>query len=331
MNRRSRNIFIAVIAPTLEIWLVVFVGHHKREPELARSEVRAVAPQFADKLEEQVARLKRESVAESVAKLSDVNMFYSPGPPIEEARTIALPLAEDVGQSDLEAIMSSRRFRKLFEEISKLDKAAASKMVCGALSAAITEYLPMYDAEMRRFAPHYKLEKLDGLNVISGPTFEIVDVPEGKIVVKGARLKVLALVWTSGMLGLSSCKDQVEHVARLAVKQRTDLYDDPTLHPFFKQIMLSRASLYNRQVISSGLLGAAANGNLSELALKLAGGEWRERRLALYTAAVTEFDLPVRSGILKPDYLQGSLKVKFVSPMNDAHFDILLKEMHVVP
>jgi len=199
------------------------------------------------------------------------------------------------------------------------------------LSTAINEYLPLYNAEMRDSAPKLKTDRAAGRVFFLGPSFVIGNVPEGKVMIVGTRLKVLALVWVSGILGLNGCQDQVERVARLGVKQRTDLYDDPTLDATFKAEMLRMASLYNRQIISSGLLGLKTHRDHEALILKAAGAEWRERKLAVYTAVLTEFDLLVRSGGRRPDYSRGSLTVKFVSPMNDASFDSLLKELHLIP
>jgi hypothetical protein len=265
-----------------------------------------------------ITKLKDESITESLAKLSDVNVFQAPTHEAFGAKAW-IPLSAELDQDDLQAIMTSRPFRKVFEYLSSTNKAAAAQIVNRELSAGITEYLNMYEAEMLRTSSYFTLGKLAGRKDFSGPVFAI-RVPEGEVVIRGARFRVLALVWTSGMLGLTGTKDQVERAARLAVKQRTDLYDDQTLHPFYKREMLREASLYNRQILSSGLLGVAGNRDLEASAIKAVGVEWQERRLTLYN------DL---SGAREPDYSLGSLTVRFTAPMDDAHFDLLLKELHL--
>jgi hypothetical protein len=50
-------------------------------------------------------------------------------------------------------------------------------------------------------------EKIKNNMATTLPSFEIGNVPEGKVVISGARLNVLSLVWVSGMLKLISCKD----------------------------------------------------------------------------------------------------------------------------
>ena len=273
-----------------------------------------------------IAKLKDESIAESLVKLSDVSMFNLerlPRPDLVVLKGESIPLGAQKDHWDLEAIMSNRRFRKVFEHLSGISKDAASEMVNRELSAALAEYLPLYERSMRGIrSPEFKA-RLTNSQAFSGvPAFAIANVPEGEVVVSGARLKVLALVWTSGMLGLSGSKDPVERVARLAVKQRAELYGEPNLDSFFKAQTLKGAGLYNRQILSTGLLGVEGNLDLEASATKAAGVEWQERRLTLYN------DL---SGAREPDYSLGSLTVRFAAPMDDAHFDLLLKELHLGP
>ena len=131
-------------------------------------------------------------------QLSDVNLFYWPGPKSSGSGELVksdVPLNESAGGSDLEAIMSNRRFRKVLQQLGESDREVAGRMVQRELSGAIEEYEPLYAESMARFTPHYKLSQLAQTNILAGPGFEIENVPEGKIVIAGARLKVLSLVW----------------------------------------------------------------------------------------------------------------------------------------
>jgi hypothetical protein len=341
-NTLKKTILVVIAAVLVMSVGMVFI--HQRHtvalipvapiPKDRRVDLEKGAPVLFDRLEREVRRLERESMAESITRLSDVNMFYRPGPRAGQNGSVVvkfIPLGEDVGQVDLEAIMSNRRFRKIIEEISDVDKSTASRVVLQELSVAINEYLKLYDTDLLRISSQYKINSTSGKKMLTGPVFAIDNVPEGDIVIAGARLKVLALIWTCGMLGFTDNKEQVERVAHLALKQRTDLYDDPTLHPFFKAQMLGRASLYNRQIIASALLGTFVKGNLQAALMKDIGIEWREIRLTSYKSQATEFDLPVRSGVMKVDYSRGGPTVKMISPLDDARFDILLKKLHLIP
>jgi len=338
MKLSSRGVLLSVIAATMVLWVIAFVEHHKRKPETQQhTQLKAAlasAEKVRSRIDGDIARLERETLAESMIKLSHVNMFHWPGPVSEEmiVHKTYIPLREDACREALEAIISNRRFRRIFAEVSQMKEAAASEIVKRELASAITEYLPLYEAKIRSTAPLYTFEELRQLRGFPGVSFEIDNVPEGKATLVGARLKVLALVWISGMLRLNSCRDQVEQVARLAIKQRKDLYEDANLHPSYKVRMLEKASLYNRQIISSGLLGLlASNRDLEARILKAVGAEWRERMLTVYSATMTEFDVPVRQGFVKPDYSRGSLSIKCVSPLSDDSFDMVLRELHLIP
>jgi len=320
--------------PIWVVCVVVIVRHQSRRPELAQAPLEAVAPWRALKLDAEIERLQHEPVEQSLAKLSDVNMFhlvelqvFRPGLG-HVLRGEYLPLGKEVGEEDLEAIMSDRRFLKVFDELGKMDKAAASAMLGRYLSSGLEVYLKLYDEKIRASAPQFKAKDLEGKRAYSGPAFEVGEVPEGTVVIAGARLNVLALVWISGMLDLSGSNSQVQRVAQLAVNQRKELYEDSTLDPFYRKEVLGAASLYNRQIICSSLL-AGAPGDVQSSILKSIGASWQKRQLTSFRAAATQFDSRAVLGAAKPDYSSGSLNVKFISPLDDAGFDAVLEQLHL--
>jgi hypothetical protein len=332
MQRASKALLVVAAASGLSIVVICVLHYNCGRHRSAQVEVERRNPALARRIGNDIAQVEEESIEAGLRKLSDVNLYYWPGPATPSAVEVGelIPLGKEIGQADLDAIMSNRRFRKVVDALGRLDNRRAAEAVSSELSAAMNQYMPLYEDELRRQAPFYKLDKMKP-GPYAGPGFVTGNVREGKVVVAGARLKVLALVWISGMLGLADTAQQVEHVARAALKQRTELYEDQTLDAFFRSEMLTYASIYNRQIISSGVVGAARNSKLGVSAMKAAGVQWQERKLALFSSALTEYDLPVRSGVMQPDYSRGSLTVRFVSPLNDANFEVLLKEMRFAP
>jgi hypothetical protein len=295
-------------------------------------------PKLARALDQQLAMLENESFEQSVANLPDVNLFYWPGP-LNLASGLGygmgsgmvvvvqyVPLPKEAGQSDIDAVFSNRRFRKILDELRQMDKLAATQTINRELSKLTDSYLKLYDAELQSKSPDFTIEKIQGKTDIPGLAF--VDNTHGEIVISGLRLGVLSLVWLAGQLGLPDCKLAVERVARIALKQRNQLYGDPALHRFFKNQMLYMASLYNRQILSTGLLGTAVGVDVNSLE-KAVGIEWQERKLVSYRAVLTEYDLPVRSGMMKADDSLGATTVRFVSPLDDGQFDALLASLHL--
>jgi hypothetical protein len=216
-----------------------------------------------------------------MSKLSDVNLFFWPGPSPDSGGLVYqyLPLSKEVGQRDIEAICSNRRFCKLVEQFAATDNATLAKMLGDEIDRCTEQYLKLYDAELQRFTPIYREENLKGRAGYAGPTFAIGNVKEGEVVIVGLRLKILALVAYSGARGLTECRTNVDHVARIAMKQRQALYDDATLVPFFRSEMLKWASLYNRQILGSALVELnKAESDRTAIARGM-DLSWSERRL----------------------------------------------------
>lgn len=314
------------IAANIAIVALIILRHRGNEHSLAQSQLKVAAPELHNRLARQVAQLESESARDSLSKLSDVDLFFWPGPSLGSGSFgfQHLPLPKEAGPRDLEAICSNRRFCKLVEELAAVDNAALAKMLGDEINRCTTQYRKLYDSELQRFTPIYREENLRGRTGYAGPTFAIGNVKEGEVAIVGLKLKILALVALSGARGLAECKTNIDHVTRLAMKQRQELYDDTTLVPFFRSEMLKWASLYNRQILGTALLEISkAEADRITIArdLDLA---WSERQLSAYKAALTEFDLPVRSGVAKPDYSLGSRPLRFLSPMDDAQFDRLI-------
>jgi hypothetical protein len=244
-----------------------------------------------------------ETTSETVFKLYYVNEYYNPfamGEYIMDANR---------DQIALNLIMSSGRFRTAVNELRKMDKAAAAQLVRTNLLSALASYSHMYDEYLRQMAPNFRLTT-DKTNY--GMIAFQVTAKDGEETIIGEKMKVFTLVWISGMLKLADNQELVEQVAGLALKQKREL-NDPALESRFQASMLHSASLYNRQILGSGLIGVTCReaGVESEV-MEAVGIQWQQQTLAAYEA---------------PDYATGEVTVNFLSPMNDTSFDRLLREI----
>ena len=329
--KSSAKLFVALaVVANLVIVGVILRQHRAGGHSEAEWALKSAAPEIYDRLKHQVARLEDESMAESLANLADVELFYWPGPDRGPGSfgVRDLPLSSTVGTKDVEAICSNRRFCKLFEEAEELDKVTFSKRLNDEFIRCTAEYLKLYDAKLQEQAPSYNAEKLKDQKTIVGPGFVTGNVKNGEIVLAGSRLKILALVSICGALQLAECKTNVASIVRIALKQREDMYSDASLHSFFRSEMLKQASLYNRQIIGSALLGLESEEVQAEIVKDL-GLEWKEYRIPSFKVTLTEFDLPVKSGAMQPDYTLGSRSLKILRPLEDSTFDQLLKKCTV--
>jgi hypothetical protein len=324
---RSLRILTALCAGgSLVLLALVFARHQGGRSDIAHQELRREIPELAAHIESEIAVLRAESLHDSMVKLSDVNMYYSPGPAPSAGSWSDeqyLPLKPDADLETTEAILSNRRFRKVLGEMTRLSSSQrdkAAKMLNEELNSALAEYLPLYHAELQLIASNYPA---------SSPAFQIGTRPGGPVVVVGARLKVLSLTWISGLLELTDEAGLVKRVARMAVEQRDALYKASEPQALARSEVLRMVSLYNRQLISAALLGTTADRSSRETALRTTGATWQERNLAGFNAALTEFDAPVLSKMMEPDHSQGTVTVRFPAPLDDVNFDSLLKALRI--
>ncbi len=268
---------------------------------------------------------EKESLSESLAKLSDVSPYYSGISEGGGYTTSDTPLYINIGKYDIKAIMNNQRVWNVASLLEQMDKNKAAKLVQAEIKKAIPEYLKLYDFHMEESSPHFKIDKLAGKSSFCGPTIVNGNVPEGKIVIAGVKLKILSLVWISGLLEMNDNRELIESIAQLALKQRTDLYEDSTLHPFFKSGMLKLMSLYNRQIIGTGLLGTSSNKKHEKAILKSVGINWHVSPKATQKVVLTGLGVTIKIPAISTE----GFTFKLLSPMNDKNFDLLLNKLNV--
>jgi len=289
---------------------------------VAQTELKTANPAYADKVEKTVAGLQAETPAESVANLYYVTDYFNPGVDFNSGIN-----EQNLDQEDLEAIMSNRRFCKVFSELGKMDKAKASQLVKTNLISALGNYSSLYERHLHSLMPFGKITNSTESLPITFVTGFTKPEDAGKETIVGEKMKVFSLVWISGMLKLTDNQELVAQVARLALKQKADLDNDPTLKSHFKENILWDISLYNRRILSSGLMGVSFKETGMETnAMKAAGVKWEQKTLVGYEAALTEYDKPFFP--MGADRSTGTITVNYVSYMTVANFDQLLQEIH---
>jgi hypothetical protein len=322
----SSLIIVGMVSASLAFWIAIVTIHKKSAHVTALKQVKAVIPEYFEKIQKTVAVLQAETPLHSVRNLYYVTDYYNPGAPSEWITD------ENRDEVELDSIVSNRRFRKVLSELGSMDKTAATQIVKTNLLSALTNYSRLYEEQMRLNAPHFRVSETNTPKKKHlGVAFVITPQAghEDEETLLGEKLKVLSLVWISGMLRLSENQEEVGQAVRLALMQKRELETNLTLKATFRDQMLETASLCNRQALGSALCGVVfKDDGAASNVMKAAGIHWQERTLAAYDAALTEFDKPALSGILAPDRSTGALKIKFVSRMNNTNFDILLREMH---
>ena len=285
-----------------------------------------------ERIGSQIRKVGVESIEEGIHNLYQVNMYSWPGAGPRRGRAFLnenkpIPLPADIGIRDTKSILSNRRFLKVYAELSNMSVEQASVLVNKELNLSLQQYLLSYaqhpDINSDRLNVS-SIEKIRAENPkagISGIGLTIETQDENKVTLLGFRLKVLSLVWIAGSLELKATSPSVQKVVQEAIKQRDGLYSDSQQGYFYKYQVLGRASLYNRQILTTGLCGTSSKSDQLVTKLKQIGLERMTIRSPVFDASLTGFDLPVRSGVAQADYTRGELSIPCFPAMDDNAFD----------
>ncbi len=269
--------------------------------------------------------LKEESTQDSLSMLSQIEMYYSPGSPLlYRGFALRFPLPKAAGQADIEAVMSNRRFLKVFHELRTMPQTEAVTLLRRQIEVAFTQYkksLAKYMADNRElFKPQVKPS--------SGPSFHGSDNPDKTPTLLGSRFQVLSLLLLAGNLQAEDLRPVIMEVIQEAEEQRRLLCDSSRTNIPIGVVMLLRGSLYNRQILATALAGTATDPDKAGRVLGELGIAWKNRKLTRYDAAATPYDLLTRAGGPFPaDYTKGEVVIRHLDGLSDAKFDRIVDEL----
>jgi hypothetical protein len=271
-----------------------------------------------DRLTQEIALLKAESLEESLKMLSEIEMFRWPGYRADRSGAIVMPLKAEMGQFEIEEIMSNRRFLKVMDGLAALPKGEAAALVKREIQGTLPVYQKMFDAAVDRLMKG-RAAAPPGVRMGSGLAMQINNNPDHSPTLAGARLKLLALVLAAGNLDLAEASAAVREVVTCACGQRDQFYKPyEGLAEADRFFVLKDASLYNRQILVCGIM--------QRLGMKAAKDRdpWEERRLTKFDARTTPYD-GMAGGRGRGDFAHGEIMVAFPRPISDEAFKEILK------
>lgn len=295
----------------------------------------------------QVQSLRKESTEESLANLWDVEMFYTPGIMYTpDSFSDSSPPTGSVGNETIPRILSNRRALKLLFELSDMPKARADELVALWIEKSIPQYEERFRKEVLEDS---RLTSADA-RPVSGLTYLTSNPRDGTPSLQGLRHSILALVYIAGALELDNrARAAVGVVLEKALEQRRMFYNAKASgwNTMLSADALTRASLYERHVLSVGIVGS---GRL-ELDVNGLGIEQMPKgvrpsavesmknsdhlEVPPYTALTTPFESPSISSrkgsplYIPPDYSQGKMEVPLYPFVDDTVFDALVKQWGV--
>lgn len=192
-----------------------------------------------------------------------------------------------------------------------MSEAEAETLINAELPNALDIYIELYDG----YSEFKKEQEEQAVGWIGETT------DESEVVLLGSRYKVLSLVWIAGLLELEGCQVNVDKAINIAIKQRDAMYRNPKYSDRFKRTVLENVSIYNRQLLLTGLAGVLQKPSALSSYLQEAEVIMKHFQSTAYNARFTQYDLPVRSFYGKPDYLKGKFTIGCFSPIDDSTFE----------
>jgi len=216
------------------------------------------------RIAQDVEVLSRESLKESLSLLSEIEMFYWPGAPGGES-DISFPLQKEEGTRLVDAILSNRRFLKLLFEFNALPKTEAAEMINVEIRATLPVYLEMFEDTWSDTVANRASSPVEGLAAYgAGPSMRISNNADHSPTLLGARNKIMSLLIIAGNLNLTETLAEVSKVIAAAIDQREVFYSTHEALEADRFCMLSSAGLYNRQILTSVLLGVKSAGEWTD-------------------------------------------------------------------
>jgi hypothetical protein len=271
------------------------------------------------KKNKQIETLRQETLEESLNRLSWPEMYFWPGTSREgenwHFRQFPMPPA--VGQYDVRTIMSNRRFLKVYQELSVLPKKEAAALVkkhlrqardetpCGlSIWGPMPSYKVYFDAILEKLPEHLKKSQSAYFSI----PIQISDSEEPTF--HGLRLKMLCLVLIAGNLELTDAFADVAGIVKEAQAQYQRVSRKNLFDIFMAFDVAQRHSLYNRQILATGLMGTSRDSKAVKALEKRL--KWTKVDLTRYDAQHTHYDMYSIRGFVPVDLSGGVLMVRFL-------------------
>jgi hypothetical protein len=258
---------------------------------------------------QKVAMLRNESLEQTLFRLGNLNMFFSPGP-VQSGRIIwnweqRVPISGAREFYSVRVIMANRRVFKLYEDLQALPAEEAGERVRGRLLDLLNQYLLAYAEDKQ----------------IKNPQSIRNTIDPNEVTLPGLRYAVLSLVMLAGTLELEAANDAVVAVAEKVTIQRDGIYADSVHDDAYRESMLEMLSLYNRTIVGNALIGTSprarslvSGGNAPPL-------ERRTLRQARYDAHSPALEQDRGMGA----FSHGDIEITYVDGITDDLFDALLR------
>lgn len=276
-----------------------------------------VAPDINRPIMEQIQVLEKESLETSLENLKFSEMYYWPGSPVGYSPGGGFPLKKEHGSHEIWKIISNRRFLKVYDSLSLMPKKQMEEMLVKQLERFFASFKHLYSDFKAGIADQFKDDEKAPILYISSSETGDINQPS----LEGYRLGVLSLLLIAGNLEVKGAENLISRIIDETVEEYKAL-QDPRIKNKFLTLQLATSSLvYNRQILGTALIGVSTKRENQKGIF-----QWEEQILTKYNARATGFDLHARIGAVPIDFSKGKLMVRFITPVDDFDFQVIVKK-----
>jgi hypothetical protein len=284
---------------------------------------------FEKRTSQWLTEMKKETIEVTLQKLTDAAEYRFPGAGIEfggGSFNDKNNRERGVYHIDIEAILSSRRFRKAHEDLQKIDKNQAAVLLTKnikdnlvALNAMLQDDIDLatqggYEGVFLCMRP----ERADYL--IDSKSYRASSNPDYPPTLTGRRYAVFSYVLLASLLELQEVRPTVEEVIEMAKKgyELFNSVDDATRDVTSFKATLLRNSLYNPAILLTATL---CDPTWNAEKRQFIEDKLVNREVVDWQAHATEYDMPGRKGLIPVVPHSNMLKIRYYKGITDAEFD----------
>ncbi len=279
------------------------------------------------RIDRMVAQLKTESLEQSLAALPACEFYRWPGSIDPSLVFYKFPFERKVGSNSVKEILSNRRFRKILQELRQLSREEQAVVLLAALRHSLETYEQIYKRFHEQNSPYFGSELPFPT---TSPSIPISDNRDGSPTIYGSRLSVLALMLVAGNLNLVECNAAVRGIVEKAIAQKNEMESTEKFHMMYRYSMIRDASLYNRQVLATALIGTSPVGGPGTKPCDMGSSQWKTAQLTKFDALATAYDLHYKHGAIKIDKETKTVSVKYLTPLIDEEFNTIVDHLKKV-
>lgn len=280
-------------------------------------------PFFYDLVDRIILLLEKESLRESLKKLSETHLYEFPGVLASSGapREIA----------DFKSIVGNRRFLKVFRELSSLPKAEAADILDIEIKETLKQYKVKFDKYLNDNSRTFEKNKSAKPGGHSGFIFAYYEKDQQGPNLMGLRYKMLALTLLAGNLNLNSSDSSVKTILETAIAQKDHFSNSKIFYKADGNAMLEYISLYNRRILGIAVLGTYIEKDkkrkqiLKDLNLSMEAME-----VTPYNSKLTPIERISHCPMDPVDYSKGKFNVTYLASLDDSQFEGVVKAVRKI-